>query len=56
MPKLLKLITNSKFSKNRKCRKCNKDRNHNGVSSNVWFCNDCRPNKVKKLKKGNLWN
>jgi hypothetical protein len=42
---LLDLITKSSFSKKKKCQKCNKPKNHLGKSSNVFFCNGCRPNR-----------
>lgn len=34
-------------SKKRKCMKCGRPRNHNGKSSNVFYCNDCKPAKFR---------
>lgn len=36
--------------KKRKCMKCNKPRNHAGESSNVFYCNNCRPVRYNQCK------
>ena len=42
---LLKFFTGGGGMK-RKCMKCTKPRNHAGRSTNVFYCNNCKP--VKK--------